>query len=116
MVLDGSIFIFKDLFHTEYVFVRNDTVKQLLQHPYDGPFKVLSRGPKTFILYIRGKEVTVTINRLKPAYMLADGDEQRSPSEDGETSHVPEAPVSSPAEPRITRSGRRVHFPDRYQA
>ncbi|KZC14910.1 hypothetical protein WN55_07941, partial [Dufourea novaeangliae] len=65
------IFVFKDLAVAEYVFLRNDTVRGILQPPYDGPYKVLNRGTRTFSVSIRGKSITVTIDRLKPAYLLA---------------------------------------------
>ncbi|XP_076660505.1 uncharacterized protein LOC143363862 [Halictus rubicundus] len=40
--------------------------------PYDGPFRVVKRGDKTFVIDIKGKEVRVSIDRLKPAFILND--------------------------------------------
>ena len=53
-----------------HVFLRVDAVKRPLVPPYEGPFQVLSRTDKTFVLLKRGKPVTVTIDRLKPAFFL----------------------------------------------
>ncbi|GBN63731.1 hypothetical protein AVEN_12984-1 [Araneus ventricosus] len=43
-----------------------------LSQPYTGPYKVLSRTNKNFIILKDNKKVTVTIDRLKPAHLLLD--------------------------------------------
>ena len=53
-----------------HVFVRVDAVRRPLVAPYDGPFPVLSRADKTFVLLRRDKPVTVSVDRLKPAATL----------------------------------------------
>ena len=53
-----------------HVFLRVDAVKRPLVPPYEGPFQVLSRTDKTFVILKRGKPNTVTIDRLKPAFFL----------------------------------------------
>lgn len=65
-----TIFVHKDLQKCEHVFVRQDMVRQPLLHPYEGPFKVIRRGNKSFIIDVCGKESSVSIDRLKPAYTL----------------------------------------------
>lgn len=67
-----SIFMFKDLYSSSHVFVRNDTIKAPLQFPYDGPFEVLSRSQKVFKIKINGRESKISVDRLKPAYILND--------------------------------------------
>ena len=50
-------------------FFRNDAVQRPLQQPYSGPYKVLKRLSKTFIIDYRGKRQCVSKDRLKPAYL-----------------------------------------------
>lgn len=44
--------------------------KALLQKNYDGPFKIISRSEKTFVVDTRGKHITVSNDRLKPVYLI----------------------------------------------
>ncbi|KAL4153461.1 hypothetical protein QTP88_001294 [Uroleucon formosanum] len=104
-------FVFKDLATTEYVFIRHDGPKNGIQMPYDGPYRVISRNRKTFVIDIKKKEVRVTIDRLKPAYIIADHDSKKDTSRKFQTS----TPITISKEDQRTRSGRRVHFPDRLQ-
>ena len=126
---DKKTFIFKDLASTDQVFVRHDGPKGPLQLPYDGPFRVVSRKDKTFVIHIRGRDVTVSIDRLKPAYVMAEdpADETAEPitREPGEEPTIGDPGTSSPStarqpievEPnRRPKSSRRVRFPDRLQA
>ncbi|XP_044755009.1 uncharacterized protein LOC123313962 [Coccinella septempunctata] len=80
--VERTSFIFKDLVTSPYVFVRHDGPKKGLQNPYDGPYEVLSRSPKHFVIKINGKETTVTIDRLKPAYVIADDDMKNQPMQE----------------------------------
>ncbi|PIK44844.1 putative protein phosphatase 1 regulatory subunit 7 [Apostichopus japonicus] len=68
-----------DLQHCTHVWVRVDSVKRPLQPPYRGPFRVISRGDKTFVLDINCKHEQVSIDRLKVAY--AEDDELVEPTE-----------------------------------
>ena len=52
-----------------HVFIRQDTVRGSLQRPYEGPFKVLQRTAKYFVVDVNGRSDTVSIDRLKPAFM-----------------------------------------------
>ena len=54
------------LWSTPAVFVRLDVVKRPLTPPYTGPFEVLERNHKTFVLSRSGKPWTVSVDRLKP--------------------------------------------------
>ena len=73
-------FVFKDLSTADQVFVRHNAPGGTLQRPYDGPYKVVSRKPKTFVVHIRGRDVTVSIDRLKPAYIISEDEEPEKAS------------------------------------
>jgi hypothetical protein len=61
-------FVHERLRDCSHVFVRDDAVRQGLQPPYNGPFRVISRSDKLFVLQINEKVVTVSIDRVKPAF------------------------------------------------
>lgn len=65
-------FVFKDLATTDQVFICHDGPKNCLQLPYGGLFSVVSRKTKTFVIEIRGKHVTVSIDGLKTTYVIKD--------------------------------------------
>ncbi|UYV70566.1 hypothetical protein LAZ67_7003550, partial [Cordylochernes scorpioides] len=69
-----KVFVHKDLKTCSHVFIRTDRVKKPLEPPYEGPFPVLERTDKYFTLKVKGKNVTTSIDRLRPAYLLADSD------------------------------------------
>ena len=52
-----------------YVFVWHDAIRKPLQHPYDGPYKVLKCAPKHFTLDIQGRSSTVSLDRLEPTHL-----------------------------------------------
>lgn len=70
-----ATFVPKNLMTSSHVFVRHDAVRSCLQKPYDGPYKVIKRNAKHFVLLIKGKELTIGINRLKPAFGINDESE-----------------------------------------
>ena len=53
----------------EFVFVRHDAYRPPLAPLYDGPFRVLERGEKFFILDISGRRDSVSVDQLKPSYI-----------------------------------------------
>lgn len=57
-----------------HVFVRRDSVKKPLQPAYDGPYSVVTKHEKYFTVKVNGKDVNISLNRLKPAFLLADED------------------------------------------
>ncbi|XP_068225763.1 uncharacterized protein [Palaemon carinicauda] len=61
-----------DLHSATHVFLRHDTIKTLLRLPYTGPILVIQRSSEAFLLNIRGKEDWVSIDHLKPPYLLPD--------------------------------------------
>jgi hypothetical protein len=53
-------------------FLRHDAVRRSLQHPYDGPYRVISRNEKTFTIQIKNSAKVVSVDRVKPAFLLKD--------------------------------------------
>lgn len=112
-----KIFVHKDLPSCSHVFVRVDRVKKPLEPAYDGPFPVLERNDKYFSLNINSRIVKISIDRLKPAYLLAE-DVIPVPT------NVP-CPVNPNNEqtltddnvnlPTNTRSGRQIKLPVRFR-
>ena len=73
------------------------------QPPYTGPFPVIKCSPKYYTVTVNGRQQTVSIDRLKPAFF------------EGAESPLLCPIATSPDTPpkRSTRLGRTVHFPDR---
>lgn len=104
-----TIFVYKDLATTRHVYVREDAVRGALQPAYSGPHEVLDRNEKVFKLSIKGKPTTVTIDRLKPAYVLNDNTHAPPQSD-----HTPPENINLKTNIK-TRSGRVVKFPNYYR-
>ena len=62
-------FIHKNLFDSDYVFLRIESRKSLTPR-YEGPYKVIKRFSKNFIILRANKNYSVSIDRLKPAFIL----------------------------------------------
>ncbi|GBN65323.1 Transposon Ty3-I Gag-Pol polyprotein [Araneus ventricosus] len=119
-------FVYRDLSVCSHVFLRVDAVQPSLSQPYTGPYKVLSRTNKNFIILKDNKKVTVTIDRLKPAHLLLDNVNSSESELDSPGVDTP-SPTPSANEPEksamplpenspiLTRTGRRVHFPVKYR-
>ena len=98
-----------------HVFVRHDATLKPLQAPYDGPFRVITKRDKHFTVELNGRNDTVSVDRLKPAFI------DSSTTVITPQSHTPTPPAnpvtvpSSTSQPpiRTTRSGRHIHWPDR---
>ncbi|XP_055632892.1 uncharacterized protein LOC129773315 [Toxorhynchites rutilus septentrionalis] len=105
-----STFVQKELATCSHVFVRIDTVRPPLSHPFDGPYRVLRRRKKVFVVDINGKSSPISIDRLKAAFIHRDNVDGTAPATNtrGTTSTIADRPVYQ------TRSGRRVHIPRQY--
>ena len=47
----------------QYVWIRFDRVKRLLEAPYQGPYKVLQRHEAAYQLLVKGKAVVISLGR-----------------------------------------------------
>lgn len=65
-------YIPRDLHSATHVFIRVDSHRPPLAPPYSGPYKVIQRRPKAFLLDIRGTKNWTSIDRLKPAFLQED--------------------------------------------
>ncbi|KOC58841.1 hypothetical protein WH47_01703 [Habropoda laboriosa] len=138
-----NTFVYKELNTTPYVFLRHDATRTPLQPTYDGPYEVLERGSRTFVIKVKDKPTRVTIERLKPADILnedrveeTDGPEPAGGDITSISSPTADLPVGTGTreEPPViqepasngsrqgrdtshsARPRRKVRFPDRYQA
>ncbi|XP_055928532.1 uncharacterized protein LOC129959669 [Argiope bruennichi] len=114
-----TIFVHPHLNECSHVFVRHDGVRKPLQAPYDGPYKVLVRRQKTFDLEIKGTSHTISIDRLKPAFIIPPECSSIPPAKQ-EASSTTECTKILPAKASIvvparqtTRTGRQVRPPRR---
>ena len=62
----SPVYLPKNLNSCTHVWLRVDRVKKSLEAPYQGPFLVISRTDKIFVLKIKDKNVSVSIDRVKP--------------------------------------------------
>jgi hypothetical protein len=65
-----ATFVHSDLEKCSHVFLWQGTTRRALEPPYSGPYQVPSRKEKTMQVLVRGRLVTVSPDRVKPAYML----------------------------------------------
>ncbi|GFU02827.1 hypothetical protein NPIL_35531 [Nephila pilipes] len=98
-------------------------MKKGLQPPYEGPNKIVNCTEKVFQILRHGKEVSVSVDRLKPAYVPKElvyvpavvlGKEKvlSKPNEVFDTGE--ENFISSNRQETTTRSGRRVRLNPKY--
>lgn len=114
----------KQLASTTHVFVRDDSVRQSLTHPYNGPFKVIKRSDKFFTISIRGRHTNVSIDRLKPAFTTSDEMEtaDQPPQTTSEKQHTNTADTTNEnaqqmenSSTKTTRAGRKITLPVRFK-
>ena len=119
-----------NLWQAEFVFVRRDASHGPLQTPYTGPYKVLAKKEKYFVIQCGEREENVSVDRLKVAKADREGTiepamspwrgrppkqpEQRPEAEERKTERKAASP--QPTYAQVTRFGRRVRTPDRFIA
>ena len=125
----------------QFVFIRRDAHRTPLQRPYEGPFRVIESGSKTFKIDIGGKTETISVDRLKLAHLDIDSPVEvaqprprgrprsnpttvtppppakvqgrRKPSQ--ASTNLKPAQLSDPLPAKCTRSGRDIRIPHRYR-
>ncbi|GBP35535.1 hypothetical protein EVAR_17396_1 [Eumeta japonica] len=122
-----ATFIFKDLATCSHVFLRDCTVGGSLKAAYTGPFEILQRKDKVFTILVNGKKVTVSIDRIKPAYILSTPHNTHTTLSHSTAhttlpnpttriqSHIPHTSPDTKNVVKTTRSGRRIKFPEYYR-
>ncbi|GBL89877.1 Transposon Ty3-I Gag-Pol polyprotein [Araneus ventricosus] len=109
--------------------LRIDRVRKLLEPLYDGPFPVVKRHDQYFAVTIKGKDINISVDRLKPAYLLlteVNAPHHKKldttptfPNENlpahQETNKQQSDLLDKDVQKKTTRSGRRVRFPARYK-
>ena len=111
-----NMFVHTDLSTCKSIFLRVDAARKPLQPPYEGPYPVLKRNNKFFEIQMPTKTATVSIDRLKPAYITNTASLDNTATD----SATPNPPTTSAVRPepatteRRTRSGRRVNTPVRF--
>ena len=110
-----------NLSSTGYVYVRRDGYRKPLTRPYSGPHRILETGEKFFILDLNGKRDSVTVDRLKVAYVpqaiTAPVPQQtacRPTMYSDVLQRTPLSPVPTPLP--TSRSGRTLRAPSRYDS
>nr|VZI06174.1 unnamed protein product [Spirometra erinaceieuropaei] len=124
------VFVHEDLKSAPFVFVWHDAARKPLCSPYDGPHKVVQRNDKFYVLQKADKTDTVSIDRLKPAYLeclpstsapsippTTSSPDTPTPLTCPPSPHLtilPTQPDPPPTPPPISsRSGRHIRFPAR---
>lgn len=97
-----NVFVPPEFDKCSHVFVRRDALKKALQAPYDGPFRVVKRYDKYFTISFNGRDVNISKDCLKQAFLLRDN----SISHD----HSYYQPYYIPQANKLNRDVKRVMF------
>ena len=91
-------------------FLRQDTKLRSLETLYSGPHKMIARTDKAFQIIVRGRQITVSADRVKSDYLLEKSHDTGNPP--NYSRNIPGIPDTT-FHPRTTRSGRKVSLPVR---
>ncbi|KAG0422516.1 hypothetical protein HPB47_001666, partial [Ixodes persulcatus] len=64
-----QVFIHPALAQSTHVFIRRYSPQKPLKPLYDGPYLVVDRTPKFYTVLLKGRRETVSLDRLKPAFV-----------------------------------------------
>ena len=56
----------------DFIFIHNDAHRSPFQKVYDGPYRVIERKDKYFVVEKNGKKNSISFDKLKPAYVTKD--------------------------------------------
>ena len=104
---EKKTFVFRELETSPYVFVRHDASGGPLQPPYDGPYQVIQRGTNTITVKINNKNIIVSIDRLKPAFIVSDDIEQQQ-LETSAGTHDTLIPLKTTTTQNAKRASRKI--------
>ena len=104
----------RDLQQAKFVFIRRDAHRTPLQRHYEGPFRVIQAGSKTFEVDIGGKTGIISVDRLKPAHLDLQSLPEVQPRSRTQPLPKPITQHQAPNSPHRTRSGRQVKLPQRF--
>ncbi|KZC10011.1 PREDICTED: uncharacterized protein LOC107188143 [Dufourea novaeangliae] len=83
-------FQYKDLYSCSHVFLQVDSLRGALEQPYSGPHRVIDRiSDRVFRIDLDDRNEQVSVERLKPAYIAVELDDQPAASPGGECSETP---------------------------
>ncbi|XP_053592962.1 uncharacterized protein LOC128667329 [Microplitis demolitor] len=63
-----SVFCFREFSTCSHVLVWNDQVGPSFTVPYEDPYRAIIRHDKYFIVDFRGRQIAISVDRLKPVY------------------------------------------------
>jgi len=69
----------------------------MLQPPYDGLFAVVNRNDKNLIIHVHGKNITISIDRVKPAYLLSESLTDTGETTNNQQQYTQTHPMATPA-------------------
>lgn len=64
----APVYMPSSLENCDHVFIRVDRVKPSLASPYEGPYRVVRKLRKQFVIEVGRKQQTISVDRVKPAF------------------------------------------------
>ena len=100
-----GIYIPDNLRNSQYVFVRNNVIASKLTRRYTGLFKVNERKESHYIIERNGNNVSINLERLKPAFVennnISDNDSIKD-------TFIPEINVNKAVRKKYCRMSKQV--------
>lgn len=111
-----NFYVQKQLQYCSHVFVRIDAVKPALTPPYDGPFEVIKRNNKSFVVDIRGRHREISVDRLKAVFYDTPADTTHTDSKIPVSTTADKKTSTEPPKKAVqqTRYGRKIYLPDKF--